>query len=212
MNILIFGATGSIGQHLVHECLSRNHRLTAVLRHPSGAAQLPDEVPVRFGDASIRDDVARLSDGQDVVISATRPPAGQEGLHKEVASSLIEGLRASGTRLLIVGGAGSLTAPDTGQLVVDDERYVLPAWREIALACCAQYAVCRKEDETDWVYLSPPAQIQPGTRTGNYRIGRDELLVDENGLSQISIADLAVAAIDEVERPAHRNARFTVAY
>lgn len=212
MNILIFGATGSIGRHLVAECLSRRHAVTAALRHPSGAADLPDEVSIRFGDASIPADVARLSDGHDVVISATRPPAGHESSHKEVAKSLLEGLRSTHTRLLIVGGAGSLRVPDTGRLVVDDARYVSPSWREIALACCDQYAACREETETNWVYLSPPAQIQPGERTGNYRTGRDELLVDDNHSSRISIADLAVAAVDEVERPAHRNSRFTVAY
>jgi uncharacterized protein len=114
-------------------------------------------------------------------------------------------------RLLLVGGAGSLIVPDTGQRVVDDPRYVSPAGRDIALAGCDQLEVCRTETAVDWAYLSPPALLQPGNRTGKYRLGGDELLVDAAGNSTISVED-PVALLDEAEQPRHGRARFTVAY
>jgi putative NADH-flavin reductase len=76
----------------------------------------------------------------------------------------------------------------------------------------AQLEVCRDEDRVDWAYLSPPALLEPGERTGSYRLGRDELLADAAGNSTISIEDFAVALLDEAERPQHHRTRFTVAY
>jgi putative NADH-flavin reductase len=86
------------------------------------------------------------------------------------------------------------------------------AWRPIALACNAQLDACRAEQGVDWAYLSPPALLEPGERTGRYRLGAGELLVDAAGRSAISMEDFAVALLDEAERPRHRRVRFTVAY
>jgi uncharacterized protein len=96
--------------------------------------------------------------------------------------------------------------------VLDDPRFLPAAARPIALACVAQLAACRAETRADWTYLSPPANLGPGERTGAYRIGGDELLVDSAGNSAISMEDLAVALLDEVEQPRHHRARFTVAW
>lgn len=106
-------------------------------------------------------------------------------------------------------GTGILTP---GSVTADDQRYVSPEWREIAVACCDQLAVCRSETHANRTYLSPPAVLQPGERTGRYRIGDDDLLVDADGASLISMEDLAVALLDETEASRHRRARFTVAY
>ena len=95
---------------------------------------------------------------------------------------------------------------------MDDPRYVGPAWRDIALACTEQLAVCREQSHVRWTYLSPPAMLVPGERTGSFRLGSDELLVDAEGESTISMEDLAVALLDEAEQPKHPRARFTVAY
>jgi putative NADH-flavin reductase len=84
--------------------------------------------------------------------------------------------------------------------------------RPIALACNEQLEVVRGSDDVDWVYVSPPAVLEPGVRTGQYRVGRDELLVDPDGASSISMEDFAVALLDEVEGPRHRRIRFTVGY
>lgn len=212
MRILVFGAGGNVGSRVISEAQQRGHDVTAVLRDAARAPRYLADTTVVAGNAADPNDVARLSADKDVVISATRPQLGAEHEHPRVAKSLLEGLRLTDTRLILVGGAGSLIAPDTGSVIVDDPRYVAPAWRDIAVACCEQYAVCQEETHTDWTYLCPPALLQPGTRTGSFRKGKDQILLDDQGMSQISMEDLAVALIDEAEEPAHRRARFTVAY
>ncbi|UUP18365.1 NAD(P)-dependent oxidoreductase [Nitratireductor thuwali] len=212
MRILVFGAAGNVGRRVVAEALQRGHEVTAVLRDPTRVAEPLAAVTICTGNAANAGDVAELSVGHDLVVSATRPAPGRERDLVAAAKALLEGLRLTGVRLLLVGGAGSLAAPNSGRAIVDDERYVSPAWREIAVACCDQYAVCRAETHADWTYLSPPALLQLGARTGRYRTGGDELLVDAAGTSTISMEDLAVALLDEAEEPKHRRARFTVAY
>ncbi|MGC4820841.1 NAD(P)-dependent oxidoreductase [Micromonospora sp. DT63] len=212
MRITVFGAAGTTGSRIVAEALSRGHDVTAVVRDPARLAQLPPAAIHRVGDAADVDAVVELSAGQDVVVTATRPPIGHEHELVAVATTLLAGLSRTGARLLAVGGAGSLTVPGSGgTLVVDDPAYVPPAWRAIALACNDQLAVFRASTDVDWTYVSPAAILEPGERTGSYRLGADELLLDPAGASAISTEDFAVALLDEVERPRHRRTRFTVA-
>lgn len=211
MRITIFGAGGSVGSRIVAEAVHRGHDVTAVVRTPSSARGLPETAVVRQGDAADVEQVVRLAAGQDAVVGTTRPPAGREHELVETARSLLAGTRRAGTRLLLVGGAATLTVPATGGLVVDDPELVGPEWHAITRACADQHEVCRADDAADWTYLSPPALLEPGKRTGRYRLGRDELLVDADGRSTISIEDLAVALLDEAERPRHRRMRFTAA-
>jgi putative NADH-flavin reductase len=114
-------------------------------------------------------------------------------------------------RLLIVGGAATLKVPDSGKLVLEDARYISEEWRAVAEASAAQHYRCIAEQAADWTYLSPPAILEPGERTGRYRKGTDDLLVTD-GTSRISVEDLAVAVVDELEDPAHHRTRFTVAH
>jgi putative NADH-flavin reductase len=102
--------------------------------------------------------------------------------------------------------------PGTGGATVIEDPEFPAAWRDIALACNAQLEVCRAETAVDWAYLSPAALLEPGERTGAYRLGADELLVDAEGNSVISMEDLAMALLDEAERPRHHRTRFTAAY
>lgn len=110
---------------------------------------------------------------------------------------LLTGVARTNFRLLVVGGAASLIVPGTGgTTVVDDIRFQPPdAFRKIALAYIDQLEVCRTDAQADWAYLSPPAVMEPGERTGVYRLGTDELLVDACGNSTISVEDLAVALL-----------------
>jgi putative NADH-flavin reductase len=216
MRITIFGATGAVGSRTVHEALARNHEVTAVGRNVERLQALArslnatETLRVRQGDASDAADVARLSHGQDVVISATRPVPGQEDQLALAAKGLVGGLSGSGVRLLVVGGAASLTLPgEPGTLLVDGPGFPVEL-RPIALACNEQLDVIRGGDEVDWTYLSPPALLEPGVRTGSYRVGRDELLVGPDGTSYLSMEDFAIALLDEAERPRHRRLRFTV--
>ncbi|NSC21252.1 NAD-dependent epimerase/dehydratase family protein [Streptomyces albus subsp. chlorinus] len=216
MRIVVFGAAGNVGSRVVNEALARGHEVTAVVRDPVRFPALHPRAAHRVGDAADAGDVAALSDGQDVVVGATRPAPGNEEDLVLAARGLLTGLGVTGVRLLLVGGAGSLSVPGTGGRVrvSDDPRHVPDQWRPIARACERQYALVLRHAPAglDWVYAAPPARLEPGTRTGRYRLGTDELLVDDAGRSAISMEDFAVALLDEAERPGHHRRRFTVAY
>lgn len=206
MRIAVFGAGGAVGSRIVAEAVSRGHEVTAVSRHEM---PVPDGVRVRIGDARRADDVEKISAGHDLVISATRPAVGRESELPVVAAAMLDGAARGGVRLLVVGGAATLMVPGAGAPLSRTPEF--PAeLAAIAQACADQLAACRADATADWTYLSPPADLVPGERTGGYRVGADELLVDADGVSTISMEDFAVALLDEAERPAHRRARFTV--
>lgn len=211
MRITVFAAAGNVGRRTVIEAVSRGHEVTAVVRDPNRATGLPEAAEIRLGDVTDTAAVEALSTKADVVVSAVRPAAGQEHTQASTTKALLDGVAPTGARLLIVGGAATLVVPDTGGLVMDDPRYVQPAWRAVAEASAEQHAVCRDEERVDWVYVSPPANLVSGERTGRYRTGADDLLVDRRGDSRISMEDLAVALVDEAESPRHSRTRFTVA-
>lgn len=213
MRITLFGATGNIGGRVLTEAVSRGHEITAVLRDPARLSEPPAGVTLRQGDASQAEDVADVSQGQNLVISATRPAPGREEELAAMTRALLEGTARSGVRLLLVGGAASLLVPGgDGRMAVEDPAYVPEAWQAIARACVAQLDLCQASTSADWTYLSPPALLTPGERTGGYRLGHDELLLDAKGRSAISMEDFAVALLDEAEEPQHRRMRFTVAW
>ncbi|WP_409239306.1 NAD(P)-dependent oxidoreductase [Streptomyces sp. PA5.6] len=216
MRITVFGAAGNAGSRVVNEALARGHEVTAVVRTPSRYPALHPDATHRTGDAQNPAHVADLSTGQDVVVNATRPAPGRERDHPVITRSLLSGLAATpgDVRLIVIGGAGSLTVPGTaGRLAIDDPRYVPAAWRHIAEASNAQYEALRTADtQVPWTYISPSALFEPGTRTGKYRLGKDELLVAADGNSSISMEDLAVALLDEAESPTHHRTRFTIGY
>lgn len=213
MRITLFGAAGNLGSRILAEALSRGHEVTAVVRDPARFSELPAAANARVGNAANADEVAKLSAGQDVIISATRPAPGNEPELVITAKALLAGVAQADVRLLLVGGAGGLIVPGSGgTLAADDPTFVPAAWRDIALACVDQFEVCRADTQADWTYLSPPALLAPGERTGHYRLGTDELLIDDKGNSAISMEDLSIALLDEAERPRHRRARFTAAY
>jgi putative NADH-flavin reductase len=125
----------------------------------------------------------------------------------------MDGLAQTGARLLVVGGAATLTVPNTGgKTVIEDSHFLPVSARHIGKASADQFEVCRAETRVDWAYLSPPAQLAPGERTGEYRLGTNELLLDDEGNSTISMEDLAVVIVDEAERPRHHRTRFTAGY
>lgn len=197
MRITVFGATGAVGREVVAEARARGHHVLPASRSTGVDATDPAAV-------------ARSAAGQDLVISATRPSPGHEPELAAVTRALFAGLRGSGTRLLLVGGAATLRGP--GGVLVQDAPHFPAGLLPIAHACAEQLAVCRTESGVDWAYLSPPMLLEAGARTGRYRLGADDLIADAAGTSRISNADLAVALLDEAERPKHHRTRFTVGY
>jgi uncharacterized protein len=212
MRVAIFGATGSIGRAITAELLARGYTVTAITR--SGAPVEGLVVRVATGDAADEASVARLAAGQDAVVSAIGPHPGAETAEDSLvggALGLIAGLRKAGVRrLVIVGGAGSLeVAP--GARLVDTPDF--PAdWKPAALAHAEVLGLCRETEDLDWTYVSPAAVVEPGERTGSFRIGGDQLLADEAGESRISIPDFAIAVVDVLERGEAIRRRITVAY
>jgi putative NADH-flavin reductase len=213
MKIVVLGAAGNVGSRVVIEALSRGHEVTAVVRNLSRSKGLPTTAKVRTGDVGNVDDVANVSVGQDVVISAIKPTPNNKSETVATTNALMDGLAQTGVRLLVVGGAATLAVPGTGgKTVIEDSNFLPVAARHVGKASADQLEACRLESRVDWAYLSPPAQLAPGERTGKYRLGSDELLLDDKGNSSISMEDLAVALVDEAERPKHHRIRFTAAY
>ncbi len=211
MKLALFGISGRIGRRIAREALSRGHEITAIIRDPARVPFSHERLTAVTGDVCDPVSVAAAVTGHDAVISAIGPSAGASPqVVVQAAHSLINGLKRAGVRRLIVGGgAGSLEAAPGIQLV--DTPDFPQEWRAIALAHRDALAVFRTAD-LDWTYVSPAAFIQPGERTGKYRIGTDRLLTDKKGESRISMEDFAVAFLDELEQPRFLRRRMTVAY
>jgi uncharacterized protein len=217
MRVVLYGATGMIGSRILKELLSRGHTVTAVLRDPTKLPAQPNVV-VEKGDILDADSVARLAKGSDVVVSSYAPPVipgqgpdpAKASLLVDSVRSLISGAKRAGApRIIVVGGAGSLeVAP--GLQVVDSPGFP-DAYKPVVLAHREAFYELRKT-ELNWTYFSPAMTIQPGQRTGKFRLGRNELVKDDKGQSLISAEDYAVALVDEVEQGRHTKQRFTIAY
>jgi len=216
MKLVVFGATGNVGQRVVAEALRRGHEVVGVVRDPD-AVQSPDKrVRLVKGDATKADDVARAARGADAVVSAISPRPNARGLPVPSlpanSRALIKGLRDAGVkRVLYVGGASSLeVAPGKALADLPDFPEI---YREEAREGREALDIWRKEARgLDWTYLSPAAEIAPGERTGKYRTTDDKLLMDDKGKSFITFEDYAVAVLDELEHPKHVAKRFGVAY
>jgi putative NADH-flavin reductase len=187
--------------------------VTAIVRHPEKLEKC-EGLTAKAGDVYDTTSLAALILGNDAIISAFNPGWKNPNLYDDQVrgtTSIIAAIKKAGIkRVLWVGGAGGLEVKP-GVRVVDSPD--LPSWvRPGSLATIDALDQLRKEPELEWSYLSPSAELKPGHRTGKFRLGNDELLVDATGKSEISVQDYAVAMIDELERPAHVRRRFTVGY
>jgi putative NADH-flavin reductase len=212
MKIAIIGATGFIGSAILKEALARSHHVTALVAHPEKLTPTNNLLAV----ASDVQDFANLSQqlkGFEAVISAFSGHANSDttGYYVAGIKNVIAAVKeAQVPRLLVVGGAGSLeVAP--GVQVMDTPTF--PAeYMASAEGVRQGLNLLRKETHLNWSMLSPSAMIAPGTRSAQFRLGTDQLLVDAAGNSHISVEDYAVAMIDELEKAEHTRQRFTVGY
>ncbi|MEL4181492.1 NAD(P)-dependent oxidoreductase [Roseateles sp. PN1] len=212
MKIALIGATGFIGSQLLQEAVQRGHQVTALVQHPEKVPALPG-VHAQAIDVLDTAALTQALRGHELVISAFSGHAQADvlGYFLQGFQSILSAAKAAAApRLLVVGGAGSLeVAP--GVNLLDSPQF--PAeWKASAEGARQALSLLRAEAELDWTLLSPAAMLAPGERTGNFRLGGDQLLTDAQGQSRISVADYAVAMLDEMERPAHRRQRFSVAY
>jgi putative NADH-flavin reductase len=203
MKIAVAGASGRAGSCISAELARRGHGVTAIARNPDKIAKLANVTAVS-GDANDRTALAKLWAGHDAAVSSIHFLASD-------VETLIGAAKDSGVpRYLIVGGAGSLEVAPGVRLVTTPN---FPAqYKAEAEKGAAFLDRLRQERELNWTFLSPSALFDFGSRTGKFRLGRDQLLVDSSGKSWISFEDFAVAMADEIERPAHIRTRFTVGY
>jgi uncharacterized protein len=213
MKIMLIGSSGMIGSRIMNEALSRGHNVTSLVRDTSKTGEYKANLEYITGDIFNPESVADAAVDHDVVVSAYGPKNGDANLVVKAAHALVEGLtRVEPIRLIDVNGAGSLEVAPGTQLV--DTPNFPAEWKGLALAHRDALDVFRKAGFAgfDWTAVSPPAMIQPGTRTGHYRTSTEQLLKDAKGDSKISAEDFAVAIIDEIEKPKFKQQRFTVGY
>lgn len=201
MKIAVYGATGMIGSRVAAEAVTRGHEVTGITR---SGGELPAGVHAVTGNAGDPDLTKRIAAEADVVVSALGPSRTGGDRREFLADlrSLVETL--GGTRIMVVGGAGSLLV--NGERLVDAAGFPDFIRPEALIGAEALEYLRALGDAADWTYLSPAPTIEPGERTGSYRVG-----TDSPAGQAISAEDYAVALLDEIEKPAHRGRRFTAA-
>ena len=213
--IVIIGATGYVGSAILKEALGRGHQVKAIVRDPSKLTLIHPHLKVGGGSVTDTDFLSRELAKSDAVISAFNPGWSNPNIYEETLEgygSILCAVRNSGVhRFLMVGGAGSLLVAPGRQLMDEPDvpKKLLPGIRGMAKVYTD---LLLPEKSVDWVFLSPAANMAPGERTGKFRLGKDELIVDESGDSNISVEDFAVAMIDELEQEKHHQERFTLGY
>lgn len=214
-NVTLIGASGFVGTAILNELLARGHRVTAVVRNPGKIGIKSPSLTVVQADVTDTSALVAACKGRDAVISAYNPGWINPNIYEETLRNyplILEAVRQSGVRrLLCVGGAGTLfCAP--GLRVVDSG--VIPDAIMGGVRSLGEFYLntLMNEKEIDWIFFSPAGTLEPGKRTGKFRLGKDDLIVDENGNSHISVEDYAVAMVDELEMPQHHYERFTIGY
>ena len=213
--VVLIGATGFVGSAILNELVERGHEVIAVVRNVEKLPKNALVKPVKE-DVGNEDAIAKLLEGKDAVISAYNPGWTNPNIAQETIVNyrhILAAAKKSGIgRLLIVGGAGTLFCALGVRIL---ETGVLP--NEIMNGVVAlgyvYLNILSNEKELDWVFFSPAGTFdEKGERTGKFRLGKDDLVVDAEGNSHISVQDYAVAMVDELEKPAHHKERFTIGY
>ena len=221
LDIVIYGATGEVGSHVVREALDRGHRVFAVSRHPASIEIDNPNLTAVKGDLLDKASVAETVAGKDVVILSVRGVIGDSGsaesaLQFMAAEMLVDVLFTMGDsapRLLHVGGSGSLEVEPGISFAEKLPKILLPKNLEVEiLGQILALEFYRKVDDVNWTYITPPKNFTNGPRTGVFRIGGDQALEDERGRCRLSRADFAVALIDEAEQTKYPRKRISVAY
>jgi|HubBroStandDraft_4_1064222.scaffolds.fasta_scaffold05890_1 putative NADH-flavin reductase len=208
MKVAVIGATGNAGSRITAELLKRGHQVRAVVRSRDKISS-KNGLEVATTDLSDAAQLAGVLKDADAVVSAYRPPVDDNDQIVGTTKRITEAVKRNKQRLLVIGGAGGLfVAP--GVTAIASGR--LP---ELALPIAKAHEQVRQDLEAsgaDWTYFAPAGLFEPGEKTGKFRLGKDDLIVDASGNSRISMEDYAIAAVDELERPQHRSERFTIGY
>lgn len=216
MKVALIGATGFVGSSILKEALSRGHEVTAIARHPE-KIKTQNNLTIVKGDVMDTDKLSETIKGNDVVVSAYNPGWTNPDIYNEFlkgSQAIQKAVKKSGVKRYIVnGGAGSLFVAPNVQLI--DTPDFPDEFKPGAGAARDYLNILKNENQLEWTFVSPAIEMNPGTpheRKGTYRTGLDNPVFDSNNKSKISVEDLAVAVIDEVEHSKHIRVRFTVGY
>lgn len=216
MKTVLIGASGFVGASILNELLTRGHEVTAIVRHPAKIGTVDKKLTVKEVDVFNVDALTEATKGADAVISAynagwTNPNlyndfiAGSEAIQNAVKTSGVK-------RLIVIGGAGSLEV--NGNQLVDSAGFPA-AYKAGATAARDYLNTLKQEKELQWSVFSPAIEIHSGIttgRTGQYRLGKDSPVFDASGKSSLSVEDVAVVIVDELEQNRHPQQRFTAGY
>lgn len=216
MKIALIGASGFVGTAVLNELIERGHKITAMVRNPE---KVKENLLVSAVKVNAQDEVelANVLEGHDAVVNSFSPGINSTDIYEDYLKgnrAIQRATKESGVkRLLVIGGAGSLFIAPKLQLVDSPE---FPAdWKDGAASARDYLNLIKSENELDWTFLSPSIEMyngNGGVRLGTYRTGLDTPVYDENGRSFISVDDLAIAIVDELEKPQFIRQRFTVGY
>jgi uncharacterized protein len=217
MKVALIGATGFVGKAILKELLDRGHTVTAISRNPAKSAIHNPHLVSKAGNAYDEQEVADLVKGHDAVISAFNSGWTNPEIYKDFirgSEAIQAGVKKAGVkRFITIGGAGSLEISPGVQLV--DTPQFPAEFKPGATAARDYLNILKKEKELDWTFFSPAIEMHHGTagvRKGVYRLGLENPVFDKEGRSVLSVEDLAMAIVDELEHPKHIRKRFTAAY
>lgn len=208
MKIAVIGASGKAGSIILREAIERGHEVTAIVRN---AAKVENE-QVAVIEKNIFDIKPQDIEAFEVVVNAFGAAPGQEQQHVEAGRVLIEALKgAPQTRLVVVGGAGSLFVDEEKTVRVMETPDFPKEYLPTATNQGKNLEDLQQSNGIQWTFISPAGFFDPeGKRTGSYQKGGDVLTLNSKGESYISYVDYAIAVLDEIENPQHKNERFSL--
>ena len=211
LKLVVYG-NGRIGSRIATEALNRGHSVTVVVRKPEDVKQSGAKLKVVKGDILDTDDVAKQIAGHDVVVAAVNGPT--VSIFIDGGKSIVAAQRRVGAnppRFIWIGGASSMIDKESGKMLFE-AKPIPNAPPAAAPGHIGLLEYLRTVNDVPWTFFSPAVVAAPGQRTGKFRLGGDNPIYDANGKSEISMEDLAIATVDEAEKPAHNHQRFTIGY
>lgn len=211
--IKVLGGTGHGGEAVVREAVRRGHEVTSYSRRPAA-----DPVPgAAYVTGSLLDEavLAETVRDADVVFDALSPRGDMQGKVEDLFARLLELAEPAGVRVGVLGGVSSMLVADGGPRLIDVRETPAEILPEVMTGITKLELLQKTPEALDWFYVSPAESFGawiPQHVTGTYRTSEDVALTVEDGETEISAADLALAVLDEIEEPRHQRGRFQVAH
>jgi uncharacterized protein len=231
MRLALIGATGFVGSRVLNEALERGHQVTAIVRNTERLPARPGIIPLQANVQDF-DSIASAVAGHDVVISAYNPGHDLEAnplLYRDIvegAVKIIAAVKRAGTRLVYIGGSGSLHVNPSLMLADDPDfpaeysKHSPPSLahfakakvksKDVPLGGRTAFLLFEHDNSFVWSFISPPLFMEPGPRTGTYKLGADAFPFEGGIPAGINLDDFAMAVLDETENPRHIHGHFTV--